>query len=114
MFATASPTRSNTLPGISHKPRLARERSEPLGQLAGDVDREVVRRRAVVVDQTRQRHQVELGHDDELQPLEGRAQRADVPLELVERRGLIAGNSRRLQRGYEERPARHGVDAIRG
>src|SRR5207253_5921418 len=75
---------------------LARERSQPLGQLARHVNREVERRGVFLLEQRRQRHQVELRRDDELQPVEGRAERADVPLELSERGLAVAGDTGRL------------------
>jgi hypothetical protein len=40
---------------------------------------------------------VELGRDDELHAVEHRGERADLPLELIERRGGIVRNTSALQ-----------------
>ena len=45
---------------------------------------------------------MQLGCEDELQPVERRAERAHVTFELLERRGRISGNARRLQCRDEE------------
>jgi hypothetical protein len=45
---------------------------------------------------------MKLGRDDQLQPVEPRAERTDVTLELLERPGRIPGDARGLQRCDEE------------
>src|SRR6476646_361740 len=99
--------------GDQPESRLARQRSQLLHQWARHVDGELGRRDAVFLEQGRQRHQVQLRRHDQLEPLERGPERADVPLELLERRLGVAGDARRLQPCYEERAARHRVDAMR-
>src|SRR5207248_10057876 len=93
--------------------RLLCERAQPLCQLARDADREVEWRR-VILEERRQRHQVQLRREDELQVVERRTKRADIPLELLERRGRVSRNARCLQPCDEERAARHGVRCYSG
>jgi hypothetical protein len=59
-------------------------------------------RHAALLEERRQRHQVQLGRDHERDPVERRAQRAHVPLEAGERRLAISGDAGALETGDEE------------
>jgi hypothetical protein len=66
------------------------------------MDRELALRGAALAEERQQRHQVQLGRDDELEAVKRRAERAHVALEAGECRRRIPGNARALERGDEE------------
>ena len=100
-----------TVEGTNNGPFLG---LQPTGRRVTVTFCEIVRCDSVLLEERRQRHQVELRRDDELQAVERPTERADVPFELLERRGRVARHACRLQSRDEERPASHYVGCYSG